>query len=89
MVVKMSMMKSAVSDRPPYSPDLAPSDFHLFLHLKKFLSSGQRFENDAELKTTVTRWFHSQAADFYGTGIQKLIPRYDRCLNSGGDYVEK
>ena len=22
---------------PPYSPDLAPSDFHLFLHLKKFL----------------------------------------------------
>ncbi|KAJ4438847.1 hypothetical protein ANN_14800 [Periplaneta americana] len=25
---------------PPYSPDLAPSDFHVFLHLKKFLSSG-------------------------------------------------
>ena len=24
-------------DHPPYSPDLAPSDFHLFLHLKKFL----------------------------------------------------
>ncbi|KAJ4450397.1 hypothetical protein ANN_01821 [Periplaneta americana] len=27
-------------DHPPYSPDLAPSDFHVFLHLKKFLSSG-------------------------------------------------
>ncbi|KAJ4426958.1 hypothetical protein ANN_26757 [Periplaneta americana] len=26
-------------DHPPYSPDLAPSDFHVFLHLKKFLSS--------------------------------------------------
>ena len=24
-------------DHPPYSPDLAPSDYHLFLHLKKFL----------------------------------------------------
>ena len=24
---------------PPYSPDLAPSDFHLFLLLKKFLSA--------------------------------------------------
>jgi hypothetical protein len=22
-------------------------------------------------------------------GIQKLVPRYDRCLNFGGDYVEK
>jgi histone-lysine N-methyltransferase SETMAR len=24
-------------DHPPYSPDLAPSDFHVFLHLKTFL----------------------------------------------------
>jgi hypothetical protein len=23
------------------------------------------------------------------TGIQKLIPRYDKCLGSGSDYVEK
>ena len=74
---------------PPYSPDLAPSDFHVFLHLKKFLSSGERFHNDEELKTSVTRWFNSQAAEFYDTGIQKLIPRYDKCLNSGGGYVEK
>ena len=27
------------SHYPPYSPDLAPSDFHLFLHIKKFISS--------------------------------------------------
>ncbi|XP_069675716.1 UDP-glucosyltransferase 2-like [Periplaneta americana] len=46
---------------PPYSPDLAPSDFHVFLHLKKLLSSDERFGNDEELKTSVTRWFHSQA----------------------------
>ena len=26
-----------VSDRPPHSPDLAASEFHLFLHLKKHL----------------------------------------------------
>ena len=74
---------------PPYNPDLAPSDFHVFLHLKKFLSSGERFGNDEELKTSVTRWFHSQAAEFYDRGIQKLIPRYNKCLNSDGGYVEK
>jgi hypothetical protein len=28
------------------------------------------------------------AADFFDTGIQKLIPPYKR-LNSGGDYVEQ
>ncbi|KAJ4448384.1 hypothetical protein ANN_10400 [Periplaneta americana] len=76
-------------DHPPYSPDLAPSDFHVFLHLKKFLSSGERFGNDEELKTSVTRWFHSQAAEFFDRGIQKLISRYDKCLNSDGGYVEK
>ncbi|KAJ4448394.1 hypothetical protein ANN_10410 [Periplaneta americana] len=65
------------------------SDFHVFLHLKKFLSSGERFGNDEELKTSVTRWFHSQAAELYDRGIQKLIPRYDKCLNSDGGYVEK
>ncbi|GFV84432.1 histone-lysine N-methyltransferase SETMAR [Trichonephila clavipes] len=27
-----------VFDHPPYSADLAPSDFHLFLHLKSFLA---------------------------------------------------
>jgi hypothetical protein len=27
-------------DYPPYSPDLAPSDFHMFLHLKSFFVAG-------------------------------------------------
>jgi hypothetical protein len=29
------------------------------------------------------------AADFFDTGVQKQISRYDKCLNSGGDYAEK
>ena len=34
---------------PPYSPDLAPSDFHLFGLLKEFMR-GTKFENDDEVK---------------------------------------
>jgi histone-lysine N-methyltransferase SETMAR len=75
-----------VFNHPPYSPDLAPSDFHVFLHLKKF---HQRFENDREKEMIVTQWFQSRAAGFYDIGIQKLVPRYDKCLNSSGKYVEK
>ncbi|KAJ4448694.1 hypothetical protein ANN_00084 [Periplaneta americana] len=37
-------------------PDLAPNDFHLFLHHKKFLG-GQRFDGDDEVKTAVQEWF--------------------------------
>jgi len=39
-------------DDLPYSPDLAPSDYHLFLHLKKFLG-GKRFNDDDNLKDAV------------------------------------
>jgi len=34
---------------PPYSPDLTPSDYHLFLTLKQHLR-GQRYSTDDELK---------------------------------------
>jgi hypothetical protein len=37
----------------------------------------------------VKTWLSSQAADFFDTGIQKFIPQYDKCLNSGGDHIEK
>jgi len=51
-----------VFDRPPYSPDLAPSDYHLFMHLQKWLAS-QSFEDDDRLKTGVTTWFKSLALE--------------------------
>lgn len=77
-----------VIDHPPYSPDLAPSDFHLFAKLKMFLA-GRHFATDEELKDAVTKFLYELAADEYDEGIQKLVPRYDKCLNIGGDYVEK
>jgi len=43
----------------------------------------------SEVKEAVTTCFASQAASFYDEEIQKLVQRYDKCLNSGGNYVEK
>jgi hypothetical protein len=40
-------------------------------------------------KTAVWRWFCAQPAEFYNSGISKLMVRWDKCLNRGGDYVEK
>ena len=73
----------------PYCPDFVPNDFHLFVHLKKFLSSQrQLFQNHRETGMNVT-----VAAIPGGCllrhRIQKLVPRYDKCVNSGGEYVEK
>ncbi|KAJ4435921.1 hypothetical protein ANN_18543 [Periplaneta americana] len=79
---------SAPQEVPQWStPDLAPSDFHLFLYLKKLLC-GQRFDG-GEVKTAVREWFALQAGEFYIEGVERLVPRLDKCLNNGGDYVEK
>jgi len=67
---------------------LAHSHFHLFLHLKKHLA-GQKFHKDEDLKNEVTTCLHAQVVEFYDIGIQKLVPRLHKCLDKGGDYVEK
>jgi hypothetical protein len=33
--------------------------------------------------------FKGQAADFYDSGIQKLVPKLNKCLDNASDYVEK
>ena len=43
---------SDIFEHPPYSPDLAPSDFFLFPKMKEHLA-GKRFVNDEDLKNTV------------------------------------
>jgi histone-lysine N-methyltransferase SETMAR len=71
----------------PYSPDLAPSDLHVFLHLKTFLG-GWRFHDDSKVKEAIKMWLALQGASFYNAGMQKLLTRY-KCLNNGGNYVER
>ena len=57
---------------PPYSPDLAPSDYHLFGPLKEGVR-GQHFTSDQEVKNTVRKWLKVQPADFYKAGIVSLF----------------
>jgi hypothetical protein len=49
----------------------------------------ERFSSDDEVKADVQHWVKTLAAEFFDKGIQKLVPRYDKCLSLGGNYVEK
>ena len=53
---------------PPYSPDLAPSNFHLFGPLKESLR-GQHFSTDEEVKTALRKCFKMQPVEFCNEGI--------------------
>lgn len=73
---------------PPYSPDLAPSDYHLFPELKKYLDV-IHFRTEEELKEEVLSYLRGMAVEFYDVGINKMVHHMQKCIDLHGDYVEK
>ena len=69
-------------NHPPYSPDLAPSDYYLFRNLKSHFR-GTRFRDDDELKSTTAAWFEDQI-DFYFKGIDCLKEKWAKCIEVKG-----
>ena len=60
-----------------------------FHHTPESQQAGEKFDDDVEVQEEVMTWFKGLAADFYDSGIQKLVPRLNKCLDNAGDYVEK
>ena len=73
---------------PPYSPDLAPSDFFLFRHLKKYLR-GKHFENKMELRQTLENYFSSLPRSHFESAFEEHIHRMKKCVQCNGSHVEK
>ncbi|GBO99655.1 Putative uncharacterized protein FLJ37770 [Eumeta japonica] len=62
-------------DHPPYSPDLAPSDYFLFSNLKKKIR-GRRFVDDNQMKMAVESHFDCKEKEYFLGGLKAL---YTRC----------
>jgi hypothetical protein len=77
-----------VLPHPPYSPFLAPSDYHLFRPLKQFLA-GKHYENIEVVQRAVQIWIRQTPNSFFHNGILKLVPRWQKCIAVRGDYVDK
>ncbi|PNF23181.1 hypothetical protein B7P43_G02737 [Cryptotermes secundus] len=84
----LQKLKFDVMAHPPYSPDLAPSDYHLFGPLKEALR-GRRFTSDQEVKEAVHVWLATQPKTFFSEGIRKLVQRWTKCVEKQGDCIKK
>jgi histone-lysine N-methyltransferase SETMAR len=87
------MTKAAIQEldweilpHPPYSPDLAPSDYHLFRSLFNILH-GASFNNDAELQNWLDDFFTVKPAGFFKRGIENFPERREEVVNNGGEYI--
>jgi len=86
-MAKINELKFELLEHPPYSPDLAPSDFWLFPHLKKFLR-GKRFSSNEEVIATVEGYFAGLPENHFKDGIHKLEDRWNKCVELLGEYTE-
>lgn len=75
-----------VFEHAAYSPDLAPSDFHLFEPLKKQLG-GRNFRTYDEVQQAVVMCLQNLDSYFFYTGCDTVI--YWWSFDNHGDYVKK
>uniref|UniRef100_A0A0N5BGN9 Histone-lysine N-methyltransferase SETMAR n=1 Tax=Strongyloides papillosus TaxID=174720 RepID=A0A0N5BGN9_STREA len=70
-----------------YSPNLSPTDYHFFKHLNNFLTE-KFFRNDEAAKTAFEAFIESRSPDFFVDGINKLVSRWQQCVDCNGSYFE-
>jgi len=75
-------------EHPPYSPDLAPSDFSLFPKLKLFLA-GQRFSSNQVAIAAIEGYFADLTKNSNRDGKMALEHRWNKCISLKRDYVER
>ena len=78
-MVKINELRLKLLPHLPYSPDLAPSNFYLFLNLKRWLQ-GHRFSSNEEIKWETDGYFGALEKLYYKRGIEMLEDRWNKCI---------
>ena len=85
---KIEKMGWEILPHPLYSPDLAPSNYHLFGFVKNQMQS-YHYETNEALQKAVHQCLQAAGMAFYHKGIFKLPEQWEKCVQRNGDYVEK
>jgi histone-lysine N-methyltransferase SETMAR len=83
---KIKELNWEILDHPPYSLDLAPSDYHLFRSLQSHLNNN-KFERFEEVNHAILEYFESKPRRFYKAGIEKLVIHWETVIASKGNYI--
>ncbi|GFW88768.1 histone-lysine N-methyltransferase SETMAR [Trichonephila clavipes] len=70
---------------PPYSPDLAPIDYHLFLALQNFLRD-KKLGSRKGCENQLLDFFANKGQDFYERGIMESPLKWQQIIQQNGEY---
>ena len=76
-----------VLPHPAYSPDLAPTDYHLFRSMEHFFRE-KSYSDSENIKKDVTQFFELKPASFYERGIKSLPERWANVIASDENYFD-
>ncbi len=71
---------------PPYSPDIAPTDYHVFRSMQHFLAD-HIFDSDDELLIAVENFILSKPPTFRERGIFSLPDRWEKVISKSGHFI--
>ena len=77
----LETLKWEVLSHPPYSPDVAPSNYHLFRSMAHGLAE-QHFRSYEEVKNWIDSWIASKDDQFFRRGIRTLPERWEKVVAS-------
>lgn len=83
---KIVQLQWEVLPHAPYSPDLAPSNYHLFRSLRHPIKEKMYAKVD-DIESDLNTFFASKSSSFYKAGIQDLVQRWQQVVASGGQYI--
>ena len=89
LLIRAFLTKHEVTIVPqlPYTPDLAPADFFLFLKLKPSLK-GRRFQTIEEIEENSIWDLRAIPRNPFQDVLQNWKKRWEQCIKSGGEYFE-
>lgn len=83
----LQTLKWDILPHPPYSPDLAPSDYHLFRSMAHDLAE-KHFNSYDECKKWIDLWINTKDQSFFQQGIRLLPERWEKVVANDGQYFE-
>ena len=83
---KLFQLVGEVLIHPLYSPDIAPSDFHLFRSLQNSLN-GKNFNSLKDCKRHLEQFFAQKDKKFGEDGIMKLPEKWQKVVGQKGEYI--
>ena len=83
---KLTELGWEVLIHPPYRPDFAPSDYHLFRALQNSLD-GKKLADRDTAEAHLDKFFNNKPQKFYTDGIIKLSEKWQKVIDNNGQYV--